>query len=91
MLSITRYAELLFENGGTDINVFEKVFAHVLPDVQAVADWLSGTALLPYFDRLPEGLHRPFLKAYTLRLRELYPSDPVFYPFNRIFLSAKRL
>lgn len=90
VLSITRYAELLHKSGGTDINVFEKVFAHVLPDAEAVADWLSGTALLPYFDRLPGRLHRPFLDTYITRLGELYPSDPVFYPFKRIFLSAAR-
>ena len=90
VLSIREYAELLYENGGTDIVVFEKVFPHILKDADAVADWLSGTMLLPYFERLPESLHEGFRERYVSRLKERCPSKPVFYPFQRIFLSAIR-
>lgn len=90
VLSIREYAELLYETGGMNINVFEKVFSHVMRDADAVADWLSGTMLLPYFERLPEELRKPFRDRYITRLREYYPRDPVFYPFQRIFFSATR-
>jgi len=90
VLSINAYAELLYQSGGMNINVFEKVFPHVLRDTDAVIDWLSGTMLRPYFDRLPEELHGRFMDRYRKRLGEIYPSEPVFYPFRRIFFSAMK-
>ena len=88
-LSIREYAELLYESGPQDINVFEKIYPHVLENVEAVIDWLSGTALLPYFERLPKELHEGFLNDYRERLRVLYSEEPVFFPYQRIFFSAK--
>ncbi|MCZ6554722.1 MAG: methyltransferase domain-containing protein [Candidatus Dadabacteria bacterium] len=89
VLSIRDYAELLYESGACDINVFEKIYPHVLENIEAVIDWLSGTALLPYFERLPQELHEDFLNSYRERLQDLYPAVPVFYPFQRIFFSAR--
>ncbi|MEW6145435.1 MAG: methyltransferase domain-containing protein [Thermodesulfobacteriota bacterium] len=90
VLSINSYAELLYKCGGMNIVVFEKVFPHVMRDTDAVADWLSGTMLRPYFERLPGELRGKFVDSYRKRLRRLYPSDPVFYPFRRIFFSAMK-
>lgn len=90
VLSIGEYADLLYESGAQDINVFEKIYPHVLEDIEAVIDWLSGTALLPYFERLPQELHEAFLNRYRERLQDLYQSVPVFYPYQRIFFSARR-
>ena len=89
-LSIERYAELLYAAGATDISVFEKVYPHVLDDADALADWMSGTALVPYFERLPDGLHDPFMERYRARLRERFPSRPVFFGFRRTLFVAMR-
>jgi len=89
VLSIREYSELLYDSGAREIDVFEKIYAHVLDDVDAIVKWLSGTALLPYFERLPEELHDDFLKIYSERLRTLYPEVPVFFPYQRIFFSAR--
>lgn len=89
VLSIREYAELLYESGTQEINVFEKIYPHVLEDVDAIVQWLSGTALLPYFERLPKKLHSDFVADYKDRLRDLYPEVPVFFPYQRIFLSAR--
>jgi trans-aconitate 2-methyltransferase len=53
VLSIDAYAELLYAHGGREITVFEKVYPHVLAGADALADWAAGTALVPYFERLP--------------------------------------
>jgi trans-aconitate 2-methyltransferase len=90
VLNISEYAELLFDHGGSDIVVLEKAYPHVLADSDALAEWTSGTVLVPYFDRLPPELHDEFLSAYRSRLRNRWPSSPVFYPFQRILFSAKR-
>jgi trans-aconitate 2-methyltransferase len=90
VLSITEYAELLHENGGEEITVFEKIYASLLENSDALAEWTSGTALVPYFERLPEKLHEPFMERYRERLGLLYSPGPVFYPFRRILFAATR-
>ncbi len=88
VLKISEYAELLYRHGGRDLEVFEKVYAHTLDDADALAEWTSGTALVPYFERLPAGMHERFLETYLARLRAKWPASPVFYPFQRILFSA---
>jgi len=90
VLSIEQYAELLFNNGATGIVVFEKVYPHVLENADAIAEWTSGTLLVPYMENLPEPLRPRFMEAYRARLREHWQSSPVFYGFRRTLLAASR-
>lgn len=90
VLGINAYAELLFAQGAEEIVAFEKVFPHVLEDAEALAEFSAGTVLVPYFERLPEELHEPFMERYRQRLRERWPGSPVFYGFKRTFLAALR-
>jgi trans-aconitate 2-methyltransferase len=89
ILSIDEYARLFFVCGAEDIIVFEKVYAHVLEDSDAVVEWISGTALVPYFERL--GKHKEeFVTAIRDKMRAALPDRPVFYPFRRTLFSAKK-
>ncbi len=90
VLSIEDYARILFENKGKEITVFEKVFPHVLADADAVFTWASGTAMLPYIEKLPDGMKEEFKNDYKKKqLQNIFPESPVFYPFKRTFISAK--
>jgi trans-aconitate 2-methyltransferase len=89
VLSIDEYAELLYGAGGRDLTVIAKIYPHVLENADAIADWMSGTALVPYFERLPENLHESFMERYRGRLRERFPGIPVLFTFNRILFSAR--
>jgi trans-aconitate 2-methyltransferase len=89
VLSIGEYAQLLFQCGAEDIVVFEKVYAHILEDSDAVVEWISGTALVPYFERL--GNHKEeFVEAVRVKMRAALPDMPVFYPFRRTLFSARK-
>jgi len=89
VLSIDDYARLFFLSGAEDIVVFEKVYAHVLEDSDAVVEWISGTALVPYFKRLNE--HKEdFLNTIRAKMRTALPDKPVFYPFRRTLFSARK-
>ena len=88
VLPIDAYAELLFCHGAQALTVFEKVYPHLLPDAGALADWTSGTALVPYFERLSPELRDLFMARYRARLREIWPGSPVFYPFRRTLFAA---
>ena len=90
VLPIDEYAEILYANGATDVIVFEKIYPHVLADSDAIADWVKGTALVPYLERLPSDLREPFMTRYRDKLRARWPEAPVFYPFRRTLFVAKR-
>lgn len=89
-LPIDRYAEILHAAGATEITAFEKVYPHVLPDADAIVDFMSGTALLPYRARLDETLGATFVETFRRRLRDRFPGSPVLFTFRRTFIAATR-
>ncbi|HKJ38727.1 MAG TPA: methyltransferase domain-containing protein, partial [Anaerolineales bacterium] len=89
VLSIDDYARILFNCGAEDIIVFEKIYPHVLENADAVVEWISGTALVPYFERLGEHKNA-FVKSIREKMRTAMPDSPVFYPFRRILFSARK-
>lgn len=88
VLTIEEYAAILFKAGIEKQNVFEKVYAHILSSRADVLDWISGTALIPYKERLSADQFSEFTFALAATLPNIYPNEPVFYPFTRIFISA---
>jgi trans-aconitate 2-methyltransferase len=90
VLSIDEYAELLYSSGGEDMMVYEKIYPHILEDADALADWTSGTVLVPYFERLSPALKQRFMALYRERLHAHYPSSPVFFGFRRTLFAASR-
>lgn len=92
VLSLPDYAELLYAAGGEDLLVFEKLHPHVLRDADAVADWLKGTAMLPYLQRLASdpSAGAAFEEEYRAELRRRAPGSPVFFGFRRIYMAATR-
>lgn len=85
------YAELLYRSGLKEIDVFVRVYPHVLSSRQDVIEWVKGTLLTYYESRLTPGDYDDFLSAYTKALFETLPDDrPFFYPFKRLFLRGSR-
>jgi trans-aconitate 2-methyltransferase len=89
VLSIDQYAQILFDSGAENIIVFEKVYAHVLEDSDAVVEWISGTACVPYFERLGDDKDR-FVQTIKAKMKKALPQSPVFYPFRRTLFSAQK-
>jgi trans-aconitate 2-methyltransferase len=91
VLPVDRYAETLWRLGGQDLNVFEKVYAHTLPDADAVCEWMRGTTLLPYLERLTADEREPFVERVRARYRRQFPERPLFFGFRRILFTASRV
>jgi trans-aconitate 2-methyltransferase len=88
VLPVEEYADLLYANGGRDLTIFEKVYQHVMPGADAIVEWLRGTVLIPYMERLPEALREPFIQRYRELMRRRYPSNSIFFGFRRILFAA---
>lgn len=85
-----KYCSFLWELGATDIDVFEKVYPVVLPDSDAIVEWMRGTALVPVMEALPEDGREPYLDAYRAAIANAFPGSPVLFTFKRTFFSARR-
>lgn len=88
VLTIDRYAEILFACGMERISVLEKVYPVVLPDGGEIAQWTKGSTLVPYLERMDRETGERFLSTYRERLAALFPGRPYFYTFRRILLAA---
>jgi len=85
------YAELLHRLGCHQQHVRLQVYGHLLPDRDAVIDWVRGTLLTDYEGRLDAPTYARFLARYrALLLPQLAPEEPYFFPFRRILLWARR-
>jgi len=89
VLDIDSYAQIFFENGSKSMTVYEKIYPLVLADSNALFDWVSGTALIPYLEKLEGEIKDNFIEQYKNRLQSKFAKSPVFYPFKRIILEAK--
>lgn len=85
------YATMLFRLGVAQQHVRLQVYAHVLASRDDVVEWVKGTHLTAYRDRLPADVFARFLERYQERLFEVLPDEhPFFYPFKRLLLWARR-
>lgn len=89
VLPVERYAELLHASGATEINARMVVYPHLLENADALFEWMRGTALVPYLERLPADLREPLLREYRQRLWDRCPSAPVFFGFKRILIAGR--
>jgi trans-aconitate 2-methyltransferase len=86
-----QYAELLDEMGFTEQHVRLQVYGHHLDATSQVVEWVKGTTLTRFRERLPAELYDAFLIRYTDALVSvLGDRRPYFYAFKRILLWAKR-
>ncbi|EOA88694.1 hypothetical protein ACJQWK_06167 [Exserohilum turcicum] len=78
----------------SSVNVWRTQFHHVLKDAAAIVEWVKGTGLLPYLNRIEhEDAKKAFLAEYQGRLKEAYPemSDGnVLLVYPRLFIVAVR-
>ena len=91
VLAPEEYASLLFGLGFTEQSVQLRVYPHVLPSFEDLLEWQKGTLLTIYRERLGEELYANFVEQFRERLEtELGDQRPLFYPFKRVLLWARR-
>ncbi len=84
-----RYAELLHALGFARQHVRLQVYGHVLPSSADVVEWVKGTTLTDYQERLEPAAFDQFLGQYRERLlRAIGTAHPYFYAFKRVLLWA---
>lgn len=91
VLEPDEYARLLYALGYVEQRVELRVYGHVLDGPEAVVEWVKGTTLTVYRERLTEERYEEFVERYrALLLDELGVQRPYFFPFKRILFWARR-
>ncbi|AWI78847.1 trans-aconitate 2-methyltransferase [Parazoarcus communis] len=85
------YQSLLSAHFG-EVDLWETSYYQRLSGEHAVFEWLAGSTLVPYFDRLSEAQTRAFVSRLKPMLASAYPVRPdgsVLFPFKRLFMLAR--
>jgi trans-aconitate 2-methyltransferase len=75
------------------VEVWTTSYLHVLSGEDAVYEWMLGTGLRPYVERLSGPELTAFSDAYRARLSQAFPrraDGSTLLPFARLFLLARR-
>ncbi|MEO0687629.1 MAG: hypothetical protein AAFY76_21915, partial [Cyanobacteria bacterium J06649_11] len=92
ILPLEEYGELLYKHLGGNIHIFSKVYPHLLEDIDELIEWVRGTSLIPYLERLPLSIHDLFVDRYRQKLHMHLEGNEgeIKYFFNRFFLIGKK-
>lgn len=90
MLSIDHYAQILFENGLQNLQVIQKVYPIIADNEQTLFDFISGSALIPYLERLEASQQKIFITEFKSRIRKEFKAFPAIYAFKRLLLYGNK-
>lgn len=89
LLTLDDYARMFFEQGGHDMVICQKVYPLVVQSAQELIELISGTALIPYMDRLELQQQHTFLAEFKKRIELSFEKMPALYAFKRLLLYAQ--
>ena len=85
-----RYAHLLHRLGYASQQVRLYVYLHVLPAAEVVVEWVKGTLLTDYRQRLSDELYEDFVARYREQLLAELPDERPFpFSFKRVLLWGR--
>lgn len=90
VLTLDAYAALLFENGMKDIQLFQKVYPIIAEDSETLFRFISGSALIPYLERLDTDQGELFRSAFKEKIARAFPKFPAIYAFKRLLIYGRR-
>lgn len=91
ILSMDYYAQILFDGGMEDIQLMHRVYPIIANDHDTLYNFIAGSALIPYIDRLGGEKEELFIKTFKERIAEHFPKFPAIYPFKRILLYGRKV
>ena len=88
MLTMDEYVHLLFDNGLKDLTILLKIYPIIANSESELFDFIAGSALIPYLERLATREKEIFISEYRKRIKNHFPVYPAIYPFKRILMHG---
>lgn len=90
VLNLDAYAQLLFDEGLLDLDISMRVYPIIAEDPQELVDFISGSAMIPYLERLNSEQAAEFTEAFKQRVAAAWPKFPAIYAFKRLLLVGTK-
>lgn len=90
VLGLDDYAKMMFDAGLKNLNISMKVYPIIAEDAEQLFNFISGSALIPYLERLNEEQKKTFTSEYKKRIAEKFENFPAIYSFKRILMYGKK-
>lgn len=89
VLTLDQYAKILFENGSKNLVLYEKVYPLISAKKDDFFDFISGSALTVYQERLSENQFNELTAEFKKRIYFYFPNVPSIYAFRRLIIYAQ--
>ena len=92
LLDIGGYYDLLAPRAA-QVDVWHTIYQHPMATPAEIVEWVRGTGLRPFVDRLPPALQASYLAEYERRIAHAYPpraDGRLLLAFPRLFIVAQR-
>lgn len=88
VLTLDEYAKILFDCGGKDLVLYQKVYPLFSTHENSFFDFISGSALTVYQERLNENEFLELSTEFKKRIIKHFPTIPTIYAFKRLIMYA---
>lgn len=92
LLDLGGYYDLLAPRAA-HVDVWHTIYQHRMADAASIVEWVRGTGLKPFVDRLEPALQASYLAEYERRVNEAYPpraDGKRLLAFPRMFFVAQK-
>lgn len=86
LLTLDEYAQILFDNGLSDINISIRTYPIIAEAAKDLYDFISGSTLVPYMERLDDKKQGLLQDSFIALIEDHYKRFPAIYPFKRILM-----
>ncbi|KFE96991.1 methyltransferase domain-containing protein [Chryseobacterium luteum] len=90
VLTVDEYAQILFDSGLEDLDLSQKVYPIIAEDHETLFNFISGSALIPYLERLNETQQKTLTTEFKQRIAANFSNLPAMYAFKRILMYGRK-
>lgn len=90
VLHIDDYTSIMFEEGLSNITIFLKVYPIIAESEIDLLNFISGSALIPYMERLDSDKQELFTAEYAKRIKSHFKKFPAIYSFKRVLMYGTK-
>lgn len=90
VLTIDQYAQIFFDGGLENLNLSLRVYPIIAETHETLFNFISGSALIPYLEKLDETQQESFKAAFRKRIELSFTKLPAIYAFKRLLLYGEK-